>query len=83
MRLTLKGVAVVLRLRPELLQDFPVDTIIDKSKASPLAEAIVCLQAVWFCVQCLERIIIGANQSLGGRSAPRASFHFSFLTVFS
>ena len=64
MRLTLKGVAVVLRLRPELLQDFLVDTIIDKSKASPLAKAIVCLQAVWFCVQCFERIIQSAPISL-------------------
>lgn len=63
-RLTLKGVAVVLRLRPELLQDFPVDTIMDKSKASPLAKAIVCLQAVWFCVQCLERIIHSAPINL-------------------
>ena len=64
MRLTMKGVAVVLRLRPELLQDFPVDTIVDKSKASPLAKAIVCLQAVWFCVQCLERIVQSAPISL-------------------
>ena len=64
MRLTLKGVVVALRLRPELLQDFPVDTIIDKSKASPLAKAIVCFQAVWFCVQCLGRIVQSAPITL-------------------
>ena len=64
MRLTLKGVVVALRLRPELLKNFPVETIIDKSKASPLAKAIVCFQAVWFCVQCLERIIHSAPISL-------------------
>ena len=56
MRLTLKGVVAALKLRPELRQDFPLDTINDKSKASPLAKAIVYFQAVWFCVQCLERI---------------------------
>ena len=57
MRLTLKGVVVALKLRPELLQDFLVDTIIDKSNPSPLAKAIFCFQALWFCVQCLERVI--------------------------
>ena len=64
MRLTLKGLVVALKLRPELLQDFPVDTILDKSKASPLAKAIVCVQALWFCVQCLERLIQSAPISL-------------------
>ncbi|PMD14720.1 hypothetical protein NA56DRAFT_536156, partial [Hyaloscypha hepaticicola] len=28
----------------------------DKSKASGLAKALVCLQASWFCVQCLVRV---------------------------
>ena len=64
MRLTLKGVVVALRLRPELLQHFPVDTILDKSKASPLAKAIVYFQAAWFYVQCLERIFQSTPISL-------------------
>lgn len=64
MRLTLKGVAVALKLRPELLQDFPADAILDKSKASPLAKAIVCGQALWFCLQCLGRLISSAPLSL-------------------
>ncbi len=42
MRLTLKGVAVALRLRPELLKHSSTDAILDKSKASPLAKGIVC-----------------------------------------
>ena len=63
-RLTLKGVSVALKLRPDLLQDLPADTILDKSKASPLAKAVVCFQAVWFCLQCLERIVQSAPISL-------------------
>ncbi len=64
MRLTLKGVAVALKLRPELLQDFPADDILDKSKASPLAKAIVCGQALWFCLQCLGRLVSSTPLSL-------------------
>ena len=64
MRLTLKGVAVALKLRPDLLRDFPNDAILDKSKASPLAKAIVCGQALWFCFQCLGRVIFSAPLSL-------------------
>lgn len=64
MRLTLKGVAVALKLRPELLQDFPADDILDKSKASPLAKAIVCGQDLWFCLQCLGRVVSSTPLSL-------------------
>ena len=73
MRLTLKGVVVALRLRPELLQDFPVDAILDKSKAKPLAKAIVCFQTVWFCIKCLERLAHSTPIRLlevGGPQAP-------------
>ena len=71
MRLTLKGVAVALKLRPDLLRDFPNDAILDKSKASPLAKAIVCGQALWFCLQCLGRVILSAPLSLLEVSHPR------------
>lgn len=64
MRLTLKGVAVALSLRPESLKDSSADGILDKSKASPLAKGIVCSQALWFCLQCLGRLISSAPLSL-------------------
>ncbi len=64
MRLTLKGVAVALRSRPELFNDSSADAILDKSKASPLAKGIVCSQALWFCLQCLGRLISSAPLSL-------------------
>ena len=78
MRLTLKGLVVALKLRPELLQDFPVDTIRDKSKASSLAKAIFCVQTVWFCVQCLERLIKSAPMSL----LEVGRFHRPFLISY-
>lgn len=71
MRLTLKGVALALKLRPDFLRDLPTDAIIDKSKASPLAKAIVCGQALWFCLQCLARVVSSAPLSLLEVSHPR------------
>ena len=59
-----KDVSVALSLRLELLEDFPADIILDKSKASPFAKADACFQAVWFCLQCLKRMIRLAPISL-------------------
>ncbi|KAL8687377.1 MAG: hypothetical protein Q9218_006431, partial [Villophora microphyllina] len=56
MRLTLKGISVALKVRPEILETLLVDDVLDKSKASPLAKAIVCCQALWFCLQCIGRL---------------------------
>jgi hypothetical protein len=36
----------------------------DKSKANSLAKSLVCLQASWFCIQCLARISQGLPLSL-------------------
>ena len=79
MRLTLKGVAVALKLRPDLLRDFPNDAILDKSKASPLAKAIVCGQALWFCLQCLGRVVLSAPLSLLEVSHPRIGREYLVL----
>ena len=56
MRLTPKGVLIALKVRPEILETLLMDDVLDKSKASPLAKAIVCCQALWFCVQCIARL---------------------------
>jgi len=56
MRLTLKGVSVALKVRPEIFEHLLVNDVLDKSKASPLAKAIVCCQALWFCLQCIGRL---------------------------
>lgn len=78
LRLTLKGVAVAFRLRPELLQDVPIDAILDKSKAGPLAKAIVCSQALWFCLQCLARLMSSTPLSL----LEVSQFHVAFGVRF-
>ena len=56
MRLTLKGVSTALKMRPNILDSLHLDDVLDKSKASPLAKAIVCGQAIWFCMQCVGRL---------------------------
>ena len=40
------------------------EEIWDKSKANSLAKAIVCIQAVWFCTQCIARLAQGMPISL-------------------
>ena len=62
--LTPKGLAVMLKVRPQLLQAIPLTEILDKSKASPVTKALVCWQACWFCVQCLGRLLHSAPISL-------------------
>lgn len=49
---------------PGILPDLPESEILDKSKASTLAKSIVCLQALWFCIQCIARMLQGASISL-------------------
>ena len=56
MQLTPKGVLIALKVKPEILESLLVNDVLDKSKASPLAKAIVCCQALWFCVQCIGRL---------------------------
>lgn len=48
----------------ELIPDISVQQIRDKSKADSLTKTLVCLQAVWFCVQCFSRLAYGLPLSL-------------------
>lgn len=48
----------------ELLPFLSEEEIWDKSKANGLAKAIVCIQAVWFCTQCIARLGQGMPISL-------------------
>ncbi|OCL06927.1 hypothetical protein AOQ84DRAFT_320689 [Glonium stellatum] len=40
------------------------EQIEDKAKANGLAKTIVCVQATWFCFQCLTRVIQGLSISI-------------------
>ena len=69
-RLTPSAIAVLaclLSTDPDLRTVIPflsMEEIWDKSKANSLAKAIVCVQAFWFCTQCIVRIAQGMPVSL-------------------
>lgn len=50
------GVRIIGQYAPHLLPNLSREQIQDKSKADPLIKTLVCLQATWFCVQCIGRI---------------------------
>ena len=62
--LNLRGLVYVAEKAPWLLPDLSGEFIKDKSKASGLAKLLVCLQALWFCVQCILRLTQGYAISL-------------------
>lgn len=62
--LTSLGILELVRLKPELLPDLSVADIQDKSKANGLAKAIVIMQASWFMIQCLSRMVTGMTISV-------------------
>ncbi|KAE9392714.1 hypothetical protein BT96DRAFT_830269, partial [Gymnopus androsaceus JB14] len=54
--LTPEGVAFLMRHSPELIPHLTKEQILDKSKADGLSKTLVCLQAGWFCLQCIARV---------------------------
>ena len=62
--LTPEGLIEIARKEPALLPDISKTEIQDKSKASGLAKFLVCLQAVWYCVQCVDRLVQGYSIGL-------------------
>jgi len=57
------GIHFLAEIMPESIPNIPESEILDKSKASTLAKTIVCLQALWFCIQCIARLSQGASIS--------------------
>ncbi|TKA66839.1 hypothetical protein B0A55_08819 [Friedmanniomyces simplex] len=62
--LTADGLKLLATIEPSLIPDVSREAIQDKSKASPLAKTIVCLQAFWFCIQCATRLAQDLSISL-------------------
>ena len=62
--LTSEGINYLLKNKPSLVPDIPETTIKDKSKGSWVTKLITCLQAMWFCAQCLARWNQGISVSL-------------------
>lgn len=54
--LTRRGIHWLARHRPEILLPAQEAVLQDSSKASGLAEQITCIQALWFCLQCITRL---------------------------
>ncbi|PSN62719.1 hypothetical protein BS50DRAFT_474757, partial [Corynespora cassiicola Philippines] len=55
-RLTLAEQGLLELARRDLIPDISEENIKDKSKANELAKTLVCLQAVWFCIQVIGRL---------------------------
>lgn len=58
-----EGVLFLAEHRRWLIPDISKAEILDKSNANGLAKAIVCLQAIWFCTQCISRLAQGLSIS--------------------
>ena len=50
------GLTYIAEKAPGLIPSISEKQIKDRSKADNLAKLIVCLQALWFCVQCMTRV---------------------------
>ncbi|KAK4185105.1 hypothetical protein QBC35DRAFT_415561, partial [Podospora australis] len=59
--LTPKGFRHLAERKPQLIPKQSQAAIRDKSKGDAVAKTLVCLQALWFCIQCLVRF----SQQLG------------------
>ena len=57
-RLTLRlgGLHYIAERAPSPIPDVSEEDIRDESKADGLPKVLVCLQAIWFCVQCVVRV---------------------------
>ncbi|THV71660.1 hypothetical protein D6D29_09577 [Aureobasidium pullulans] len=58
-----EGIEFLAKTEPESIPNIPESEILDKSKVSTLAKTIVCLQTLWFCIQCIARLSQGASIS--------------------
>jgi hypothetical protein len=62
--LTKEGMIRLLQNAPEIFPNLTEDEILDKSKASTLVKTLTCLQAFWFCLQCVVRLTMSTSISL-------------------
>jgi hypothetical protein len=62
--ITPDGLEYLASLDIELLPNISESEIRDKSNANGLGKALVCIQAFWFCVQCVTRLCQGLEISL-------------------
>jgi len=61
---TTKSLKRLAKEEPAFVLDLSKEHIQDKSKANGLAKTLICLQALWFCIQCVSRLAQGLSISL-------------------
>lgn len=61
---TPSGLRFLARRELRFLPNISKEDIEDKSKANQLAKTVICIQAVWFCVQCIARLVSKLSISL-------------------
>lgn len=62
--LTRQGIRWIAKNAQDVLPDLSAGEIWDRSKASAIAKTVVCLQAIWFCAQCVGRLSQGYSITL-------------------
>jgi hypothetical protein len=62
--LTADGVFLLAKYCPEAIPDLSEEQINDQSKTNGVAKFLVCVQALWFCIQCISRLSFGLSISL-------------------
>jgi hypothetical protein len=62
--ITPEGLQFLADLDIDLVPNISESEIQDKSNANGLGKAIVCIQAFWFCIQCVTRLCQGLEISL-------------------
>lgn len=62
--LTVSGLVMLAKARPDMIPDISEDQIRDKSKTNALAKMMTIIQALWFCAQVLTRMGEGMAVSL-------------------
>jgi hypothetical protein len=62
--ITPDGLEFIANLDIELVPNTSESEIRDKSNANGLGKALVCIQAFWFCIQCVTRLCQGLEISL-------------------
>jgi hypothetical protein len=62
--LSQEGLLLLAELKPSVIPDISADMIKDKSKADSLTKCILCIQTIWFILQCITRFQQGLSISL-------------------
>ncbi|KLO05219.1 hypothetical protein SCHPADRAFT_839666 [Schizopora paradoxa] len=55
-KLTYEDVAELMKENPDLFPDLSLESITDREKSTNLAKALLIVQVLWFCLNCISRL---------------------------